>query len=88
MDKLIREIFEDRTEKGIYNKIDEEIEEEIRNIIRRKEEQMSCEAYERYRNDMYEAAFAGKRGGFIEGFRYAARLMAECFSQMEDPAEP
>lgn len=88
MDKLIREIFNDRMEKGQYNKIDEEIEKEIQNIIKRKEKQMSSEEYERYRNDMYQAAFAGKRGGFIEGFRYGVRLMAECFSQKGDSAEP
>lgn len=87
MDKLIREIFNDRVEKGKYNKIDEEIENEIQRIIKQKEEYLPGKEYEHYRDDMYQAALIGKRGGFMDGFRYAVRLMAECFSQKEDSAK-
>lgn len=87
MDKLIREIFDNRMEKTKNNKIDEEIEKEIQNIIKQDEEHMPRKEYERYRDDMYQAAFAGKRGGFIEGFRYGVRLMAECFNQRGDSAK-
>ncbi len=87
MDKLIGEIFNTRVEMGKYNKIDEEIENEIQRIIKQEEEHLSGKEYERYRDDLYQAAFAGKRGGFVDGFGYAVRLMAECFSQKGNSAK-
>lgn len=87
MEKLIRELFDNREQNTKYNKIDEEIEQEIRSLLKDEQEHMQPQEYEKYRGKLYEAAFAAKRGGFIEGFRYAARLMAECFIQREDSEE-
>lgn len=88
MDKLIREIYNSKMQKAKYNKIDEEIELEIQSLLKYEEKQMQPQEYEQYRDKLYQAAFAAKESGFIEGFRYAVRLLAECFIQKDHFSEP
>lgn len=86
MDKLIKEIYTNKVEKAKYNKIDEKIEKEIELILKEEEEYMQMQEYEHYRDKLFETAFIAKESGFIEGFQYAVRLLAECF-MTEDSAE-
>lgn len=87
MDKLIKEIYNNKVEKAKYNKIDETIEKEIQLLLKEEEEHMRQEEYEHYRDKLFQTAFMAKESGFIEGFQYAVRLLAECFIQ-EDSAAP
>lgn len=87
MDKLIKEIYNNKVEKAKYNKIDAEIEKEIQLLLKEEEEHMQRQEYENYRGKLFQTAFIAKESGFIEGFQYAVRLLAECFIH-EDSAAP
>lgn len=58
----------------------EQVEKQIEKMLREQKETMEENEYETYRDKFYLAAMAGEKGGFILGFRYAARLMAECYA--------
>lgn len=88
MEDLIKGIYDSRMEKGKWNQIDREIEEEVQELLRHEEENMPPKEYEQCRDKLYQAAFVGKEKGFAEGFRYGVRLTAQCFIQQDDPEEP
>lgn len=87
MEDLIKEIYDNKMEKSKWNRTDYEIEKEIRDLLQHEEEHLPPQEYEKRRDKMYQAAFAGKEKGFAEGFRYGVRLTAECFIQKEDRGE-
>ena len=87
MEDLIKEIYDNKMEKSKWNRTDYEIEKEIQDLLQHEEEHLPPEEYEKCRNKMYQAAFAGKEKGFAEGFQYGVRLTAECFIQKEDRGE-
>ena len=87
MEDLIKEIYDNKMKKSKWNRIDYEIEKEIRDLLQHVEEHLPPKEYEKCRDKMYQAAFAGKEKGFAEGFRYGVRLTAECFIQKEDRGE-
>ena len=87
MDKLIKEIYYNKVEKEEYNKINAEIEKQIQLLLLEEEKHMQWQEYERYRDKLFQTAFIAKESGFIEGFQYAVRLLAECFIH-EDSAVP
>lgn len=58
----------------------EQVEKQIGQMLEGQKETMGENEYERLRDKFYLAAMAGEKGGFVLGFRYAARLMAECYA--------
>lgn len=88
MEDLIKEIYDYKMEKSKWNRTNHEIEEKIRDLLQHEEEHLPPQEYEKCRDKMYQAAFAGREKGFAEGFRYGVRLTAECFIQKGSPGEP
>lgn len=82
MDKITgiyRSIMQETEELKIQR---ERVEKYIEEILEKRKKKMSKTEYEICRDLFYQVATMAEEGGFVLGFQYATRLMAEC---MEKP---
>ena len=57
-----------------------EAQKKIQAILRTQQEKMEWQEYEQYADQIYAATAIAEESGFINGFRCAAILMAECYA--------
>ena len=78
-DKMIREMYRNmlREQEGT-DKISKGTEQEIKNLLSSEGESGGQEGYARCRDCAFYIASAAEENGFVQGFRYAFRLFAEC----------
>ena len=57
------------------------IQEKIQNVLREKKQELNWQEFEQYRDQIYEISSAAEEAGFINGFKYAVMLMAECYAR-------
>lgn len=53
----------------------------IQEVLRKKKQELEWQEFEQYRDQIYEIASIAEKAGFINGFRYAIRLMGECYAE-------
>lgn len=81
MHKRIRELYRDRIQDTRYmNEINQHIQREIAELLQEEETRMDWQEYEEYRDKVFQISSIAEEGGFIKGFKYAVRLMTECFT--------
>ena len=61
-----------------------EAQKKIQDILKKKKEQMDWLEYEKYAEQIYAVAAVAEESGFINGFRHAVLLMAECYGASRD----
>ena len=81
-DKMIREMYRNmlREQEGT-DKISKGTEQEIKNLLSSGGESGGQEGYARCRDCAFYIASAAEENGFVQGFRYAFRLFAECMQE-------
>ncbi len=57
------------------------MQEKIQEALREKKQELDWKEFEQYRDQIYEISSIAEKAGFINGFRYAVRLMGECYAQ-------
>lgn len=57
------------------------VQEKIQDVLREKKQELEWQEFEQYRDQIYEISSVAEKAGFINGFRYAVRLMGECYAQ-------
>ena len=77
--------------KAIYNSFIQEtkgnddasvrVQEKVREVLREKKQELDWQEFEQYRDQIYEISSAAEEAGFINGFKYAVMLMAECYAR-------
>lgn len=50
-------------------------------MLREKKQELDWKEFEQYRDQTYEISSVAEKAGFIAGFRYAVRLMGECYAE-------
>lgn len=55
------------------------VDKEIDDLMAEWKTKMEMEEYEKLRDVVYHAALRSEENGFVEGFRMAALIMAECY---------
>ena len=50
-------------------------------MLREKKQELEWQEFEQYRDQIYEISSVAEKAGFINGFKYAVRLMGECYAQ-------
>lgn len=89
MDKMIGEIYKNMIQGTNYmDEINQEIQTKIADLLREEQKRMGWKEYEEYRDRAFLIALIAEEGGFIKGFKYAVRLMSECFIKKNTTAEP
>ncbi len=53
------------------------VQEKIQDVLREKKQELGWREFEQYRDQVYEVSFIAEKAGFINGFKYAVRLMGE-----------
>ncbi len=81
-DKMIQEMYRNmlREQEGT-DKISKGTEQEIKNLLSSEGESGGQEGYARCRDCAFYIASAAEENGFVQGFRYAFRLFAECMQE-------
>lgn len=82
MEQLIRNLYTKtiRSERTT-EKIDQDMQEEILNLLKDEEKQLGDVNYEKLRDTVFLIASAAEENGFVKGFRYAFRLFLECIQE-------
>ena len=57
------------------------VQEKIQDVLREKKQELEWQEFEQYRDQIYEISSVAEKAGFINGFKYAVRLMGECYAQ-------
>ena len=57
------------------------VQEKIQDVLREKKQELEWREFEQYRDQIYEISSIAEKAGFINGFRYAVKLMGECYAQ-------
>ena len=57
------------------------VQEKIQYVLREKKQELEWQEFEQYRDQIYEISSIAEKAGFINGFRYAVRLMGECYAE-------
>lgn len=57
------------------------VQEKIQTVLREKKQEIGWQEFEQYRDQIYEISSTAEKAGFINGFRYAVRLMGECYAE-------
>lgn len=82
MEQMIRDLYAKTIRSGNNTeKIDQNTQEEILNILKDEEKQLGDVNYERLRDTAFLIASAAEENGFVKGFRYAFRLFLECIQE-------
>lgn len=76
--------------KAIYNSYIQEtkgnddagmrVQDKIQEVLRKKKQELDWQEFEQYRDQLYEVSSVAQEAGFINGFKYAVRLMGECYA--------
>ena len=59
----------------------EECRRRFRMCSERKKQELEWQEFEQYRDQIYEISSIAEKAGFISGFKYAVRLMGECYAE-------
>lgn len=82
MDKMIRELYNDMLRKTEREgRLGRELEEEIEGLLEGVEKKLGEQEYWEYKDNALYIACAAEEEGFVEGFKYAFRLFAECLQE-------
>lgn len=82
MDKMIRELYNDMLRKtDREGRLGKELEEEIEGLLEGVEKKLGQKEYWEYKDNALYIACAAEEEGFVEGFKYASRLFAECLQE-------
>lgn len=85
MDTKIREVYNNFVRETKGNDAESiRIQQNIKNLLKEKQQKMDWREFEQYRDQIYAVAAMAEEGGFINGFKYAAMLMAECYTGQAD----
>lgn len=57
------------------------VQEKVQEVLREKKQELDWQEFEQYRDQIYEVSSAAEEAGFINGFKYAVMLMAECYAR-------
>lgn len=57
------------------------VQEKIQGVLREKKQELKWQEFEQYRDQMYEISSIAEKAGFISGFKYAVRIMGECYAE-------
>ena len=57
------------------------VQEKIQGVLREKKQELEWQEFEQYRDQMYEISSIAEKAGFISGFKYAVRIMGECYGE-------
>ena len=57
------------------------VQEKIQDVLREKKQELEWQEFEQYRDQIYEISSIAEKAGFISGFKYAVRLMGECYAE-------
>ena len=57
------------------------VQEKIQGVLREKKQELEWQEFEQYRDQMYEISSIAEKAGFISGFKYAVRIMGECYAE-------
>ena len=57
------------------------VQEKIQDTLREKKQELEWQEFEQYRDQMYEISSIAEKAGFISGFKYAVRIMGECYAE-------
>lgn len=57
------------------------VQEKMQEVLREKKQELDWKEFEQYRDQTYEISSVAEKAGFIAGFRYAVRLMGECYAE-------
>lgn len=56
------------------------VQSEVTKLLKKEEKQMDWREFEEYRDKIYVVSSIAEQAGFIKGFKYGVKLMAECFA--------
>lgn len=85
MDTKIREIYNNYVRETKGNDVESiKRQQDIQRMLKEKQQEMDWREFEQYRDQIYVVAAMAEEGGFINGFKYAAMLMAECYTGQAD----
>lgn len=80
-DIKIREIYNIFNEMSNWNdEASKEIEDKIMEELAEIQQRMEWKEFESYRDKIFAVSEIAKEGGFVNGFKYAVMLMAECYA--------
>ena len=57
------------------------VQQKVQELLKEKNQELNWQEYGQYRDQIYEISFAAEEAGFINGFKYAVLLMAECYAR-------
>ena len=57
------------------------VQEKIQGVKKKKKQELKWQEFEQYRDQMYEISSIAEKAGFISGFKYAVRIMGECYAE-------
>ena len=57
------------------------VQEKMQEVLREKKQELDWKEFEQYRDQTYEISSVAEKAGFIAGFRYAVRLLGECYAE-------
>ncbi len=78
--RMIKELYRTMIQGTKFmEEVEKEIEGEVRKLLAEEERRMHWKDYERHRDQAFQLVQLAEEGGFVKGFQYAVRLMAECF---------
>lgn len=59
------------------------VQGKIQEVLRKKKQELDWQEFEQYRDQIYEISSIAEKAGFINGFKYAVRLMGECYAESQ-----
>ena len=57
------------------------VQEKIQEVLRENKQELDWKEFEQYRDQIYEISSVAEKAGFINGFKYAVKLMNECYAE-------
>ena len=85
MNEKIKEIYQGCIQENRENDtVSKEIQEQIMLLLKDEKQKMGWKEFEEYRDKIYLVSAISREGGFINGFKYAVMLMAECYADQNN----
>lgn len=57
------------------------VQEKIQEVLREKKQELDWQEFEQCRDQIYKISSVAEKAGFISGFKYAVKLMGECYAE-------
>ena len=57
------------------------VQRKVQKLLREKKQELNWQEFDQYRDQIYEVSSVAQEAGFINGFKYAVRLMGECYAE-------